>query len=120
MRSTTTGLALLLAALVLPLAAGPVKAQSGLLDIGKSILGIEDEKPEIDYRPRPPLVIPPKKDLPPPAAPAPPAAEPVTSAPTASTSSAPTPLMAPPPPSLRLTPRSCGTGERHFQSTRHQ
>ena len=70
MRSTTTGLALLLAALVLPLATGSAKAQTGLLDLGKAILGIQDEKPEIDYRPRPPLVIPPKKDLPPPAAPA--------------------------------------------------
>lgn len=70
MRSTTTGLALLLAALVLPLAAGSAKAQSGLLDFGKAILGIQDEKPEIDYRPRPPLVVPPKKELPSPAAPA--------------------------------------------------
>jgi hypothetical protein len=70
MRSTTTGLALLLAALVLPLAAGSAKAQAGLLDFGKAILGIEDEKPEIDYRPRPPLVVPPKKDLPQPADPA--------------------------------------------------
>ena len=70
MRSTMRGLALLLAMTLCPLAVGAAKAQSGLLDLGKSLLGIEDEKPEIDYRPRPPLVVPPKKELPPPVAPA--------------------------------------------------
>jgi len=70
MRSTMKGLALLLAMTLCPLAVGTAKAQSGLLDLGKAILGIEDEKPEIDYRPRPPLVVPPKKELPPPATPA--------------------------------------------------
>ena len=63
-------LALLMAVMLFPLAVGSAKAQSGILDIGKTILGIEDEKPEIDYRPRPPLVVPPKKDLPPPTTPA--------------------------------------------------
>jgi hypothetical protein len=70
MRVIQHRLALLLAVMLIPLAVGPAKAQSGLLDLGKTILGIEDEKPEIDYRPRPPLVVPPKKDLPPPTAPA--------------------------------------------------
>jgi hypothetical protein len=70
MRVIQHRLALLLAVMLIPLAVGPAKAQSGLLDLGKTLLGMEDEKPEVDYRPRPPLVIPPKKDLPPPAAPA--------------------------------------------------
>ncbi|MCX7315505.1 MAG: hypothetical protein NTZ22_01340, partial [Hyphomicrobiales bacterium] len=42
----------------------PAQAQNPLIDLGKTILGIEDEKPELDYRPRPPLVIPPKMELP--------------------------------------------------------
>ena len=70
MRVIQHRLALPMAVMLFPLAVGSAKAQSGILDIGKTILGIEDEKPEIDYRPRPPLVVPPKKDLPPPAVPA--------------------------------------------------
>lgn len=42
----------------------PASAQNPVIDLGKTILGIEDEKPVLDYRPRPPLVIPPKMDLP--------------------------------------------------------
>lgn len=42
----------------------PAAAQNPLVDLGKTILGIEDEKPVVDYRPRPPLVIPPKMELP--------------------------------------------------------
>jgi hypothetical protein len=42
----------------------PASAQNVVIDLGKTILGIEDEKPELDYRPRPPLVIPPKMELP--------------------------------------------------------
>ncbi len=43
---------------------GSAQAQNPIIDLGKTILGIEDEKPELDYRPRPPLVIPPKMELP--------------------------------------------------------
>ena len=32
----------------------PASAQNVVIDLGKTILGIEDEKPELDYRPRPP------------------------------------------------------------------
>ena len=70
MRGILFGLALIVASLLFPSMMGRANAQSGLIDLGKTLLGIEDEKPEIDYRPRPPLVVPPKKDLPPPAAPA--------------------------------------------------
>ena len=42
----------------------PARAQNPVVDFGKMILGIEDEKQELDYRPRPPLVIPPKIELP--------------------------------------------------------
>jgi len=44
--------------------AGSASAQNPVVDLGKTILGIQDEKPELDYRPRPPLVIPPKMELP--------------------------------------------------------
>ena len=67
MRGILFGLALIAASLLFPSMMGRANAQSGLIDLGKTLLGIEDEKPEIDYRPRPPLVVPPKKDLPPPA-----------------------------------------------------
>ncbi len=54
----------LLTATLLALAA-PVPAQAqGLLDLGKSLLGISEEKPEIEYRERAPLVVPPKTELP--------------------------------------------------------
>jgi len=45
-------------------AAMPAAAQNPVIDLGKTLLGLEDEKPELDYRPRPPLVIPPKMELP--------------------------------------------------------
>jgi hypothetical protein len=69
MRVINHRLALLVAMMLFPIVVGSAKAQSGIVDLGKTLLGIQEEKPEIDYRPRPPLVIPPKKDLPPPAAP---------------------------------------------------
>jgi hypothetical protein len=42
--------------------AEPAKAQ-GVLDFAKNILGIQDEKPEIAYPERAPLVVPPKLQL---------------------------------------------------------
>ncbi len=55
---------LLLTGLGLSAFVAPAHAQNPVVDFGKMILGIEDEKPELDYRPRPPLVIPPKIELP--------------------------------------------------------
>jgi hypothetical protein len=57
------------AALGVITATAPAKAQ-GLLDLGRALLGIPgDETPPIDYRERPPLVVPPNANLRPPAAP---------------------------------------------------
>ncbi len=42
--------------------AQPASAQ-GVLDLAKGLLGISDEKPEIEYRERAPLVVPPKLQL---------------------------------------------------------
>jgi hypothetical protein len=39
------------------------QAQSGLIDVTKSLLGVQEEKPEPIYRERPPLVVPPKLTL---------------------------------------------------------
>ena len=50
-------------------AAAPAKAQ-GLIDFGRALLGLPgEEAPPIDYRERPPLVVPPNANLRPPAAP---------------------------------------------------
>jgi len=55
------------AALGVITATAPAKAQ-GLLDLGRALLGLPgEETPPIDYRERPPLVVPPSKDLRPPA-----------------------------------------------------
>jgi hypothetical protein len=63
-KTRLTGRRALLTAVVLSLFAPlPAKAQ-GILDLGKMLLGIEDEKPEIEYRERAPLVVPPKTELP--------------------------------------------------------
>lgn len=63
-KTRLTGPKALLTATLLALAA-PVPAQAqGILDLGKMLLGIEDEKPEIEYRERAPLVVPPKTELP--------------------------------------------------------
>lgn len=44
----------------------PSRAQEGLMGSVMGMLGLDDEKPEIDYRERAPLVVPPKMDLRPP------------------------------------------------------
>jgi hypothetical protein len=42
------------------------RAEDGLIGSFMSLLGLDDDKPEIDYRERAPLVVPPKMDLRPP------------------------------------------------------
>jgi hypothetical protein len=59
------GFALLIAMGILSLS-GTARAQSRLFDAAKSLLGFEEEKPEVVYRERPPLVVPPKLALRPP------------------------------------------------------
>ena len=63
MRSTSSRL-LLAAAIVAaaPLASAPARAE-GILDSVMGILGFEEEKPDITYRERAPLVVPPKMEL---------------------------------------------------------
>ena len=51
------------AALGVITATAPAKAQ-GLLDLGRALLGLPgEETPPIDYRERPPLVVPPRSSM---------------------------------------------------------